>query len=500
MAFGSWPCGSSQGLLIDPGKIIVLLIPGNFQSSRAGTQFLSKHAALLDIALRVGDVMIVALAGLLCYALRFHSIEISRQYESELFRAVLLLLLVFPLAKIYRSWRGEHLLEEIGRVALAWTVVLTLLLLSNWALKQSAEYSRLWMAGWGASTIAVLAMHRWVARSLLGLIRRHGLDIRRVVVVGNTPAGHKIAAAALSYPSMGLRILGFVQTPYDQQQVDGMPLLGDFDHFIESLQDHVPDQIWIALPMRAEALIQRMLEATAQLPVTIRLVPDLFGYELINHHASTMGGVPVITLRGHRVDGHAGVVKAIEDRALAVLILLLLSPLLLLIALAVKLSSPGPVLYRQKRHGLGGSEIEVWKFRSMRLHAEHGGGVTQATRDDPRITPVGRFLRRTSLDELPQFFNVLQGRMSIVGPRPHALAHNREFSDKLRGYMQRHGVKPGITGLAQVEGFRGETDSLDKMASRVECDIHYINQWSPWLDIKIILRTPWALLKRTNAY
>ena len=213
-----------------------------------------------------------------------------------------------------------------------------------------------------------------------------------------------------------------------------------------------------------------------------------------------LAGVPVITLRGSRVEGHARIAKAVEDRLLSLLILLLLAPLMALIAVGVKLSSPGPVFYRQKRNGLGGKEIDVWKFRSMRVHAESNGKVTQATINDPRVTRFGRFLRASSLDELPQFINVLQGQMSIVGPRPHAVAHNHYFRERLDGYMQRHGVKPGLTGLAQISGFRGETDTIEKMAQRVECDIEYINCWSIWLDLRIILRTPLVLLKRTNAY
>jgi Undecaprenyl-phosphate glucose phosphotransferase len=229
-------------------------------------------------------------------------------------------------------------------------------------------------------------------------------------------------------------------------------------------------------------------------------VPDLFGYELISHQVTTVAGVSVITLRGSRVEGHARIAKAIEDRSLAILILFLLAPLMLLIAVGVKLSSPGPVFYRQKRNGLGGREIEVWKFRSMRVHSESAGKVTQATVNDPRVTRFGRFLRASSLDELPQFINVLQGQMSIVGPRPHAVSHNHYFSERLGGYMQRHGVKPGLTGLAQISGFRGETDTIEKMAQRVECDMKYIDQWSVWLDLNIILRTPLVLLRRTNAY
>ena len=478
-----------------------LLTPGDFRTRSSETMFFSKYAALLHILVRVGDVVVVVLTACLAHWARFGSPLLEGPHPAAVFRAVLLMLLAFPMFGLYRSWRGENITSEIGRIALAWTVVMTALLISEWAVKNSGEYSRLWLVSWFAAALALLGVHRWVGRRLLGSIRARGIDARKVVLVGATHAGRKIMAAARQSPWMGLDVIGYVQTPYDDQQVGtDVPRVGDLDSFIANLQHYAPDQIWVALPMRAEAEIKRLLDATSELPVTIRLVPDLFGYELLNHQATQLAGVPVITLRGTRVEGHARIAKAVEDRLLALLILLLLAPLMLLIAVGVKLSSPGPVFYRQKRNGLGGKEIDVWKFRSMHEHVESDGKVTQATVNDPRVTRFGRFLRASSLDELPQFINVLQGHMSIVGPRPHAVAHNHYFRDRLDGYMQRHGVKPGLTGLAQVSGFRGETDTIEKMVQRVECDIRYINHWSIWLDLRIILRTPLVLLKRVNAY
>jgi Undecaprenyl-phosphate glucose phosphotransferase len=326
------------------------------------------------------------------------------------------------------------------------------------------------------------------------------MDSRRVLLIGGTQAGQRILAAARSSAWMGLDVLGYVGTPYDQVEIVDSPILGDLSCLPKIVEEYAPDQIWIALPMRAEETIQKVLQLTLDTPATVRFVPDFFGYELINHHAVALAGVPVITLRSSRVEGHAGLIKAIEDRSIAFLLLVLLGPLMVLIGLGVKLSSSGPVLFKQKRHGLGGKEFNVLKFRSMHRHGEGQGEITQAKRNDTRVTPFGRFLRSTSLDELPQLINVLRGDMSIVGPRPHAVEHNQHFSERLRGYMQRHGMKPGMTGLAQINGFRGETDTLDKMARRVECDISYIKHWSLWLDISIILMTPYVLLKRTNAY
>ena len=241
--------------------------------------------------------------------------------------------------------------------------------------------------------------------------------------------------------------------------------------------------------MSAERDIARILDALAHSTADIKFVPDLLGLQLLNHSVEQVAGLPVINLRASPLDGDARLLKAIEDRVLATLILLLIAPLMAAIAIGVKLSSPGPVLFRQTRHGLDGKIIEVWKFRSMRVHQEAHGQVTQATKHDTRVTPFGRFLRRTSLDELPQFFNVLQGTMSIVGPRPHAVAHNHHYKSQVQLYMQRHRVKPGITGWAQVNGLRGETDTLDKMASARRGDLFYMQNWSLWMDLRIVAMT-----------
>lgn len=478
----------------------MLLTPGDLRTRNSGTASFSKYVALLDILVRIGDGVIVLLAAGLCFWLQFGSSIFDSIYPALVLRGLLLVLLVLPLCGVYRSWRGQGLANELGRMALAWTSAMLLLLVTEWALKNSAAYSRLWLANWYGMALALLGLHRFVGRRLLGFIRAHGMDHRKVVLVGATHAGRKIIDAARSNASMGLDVVGYVRTPYDQHVFKDVTLLGHLDDFVDQMHENVPDQIWVALPMRAEAEIKGLLDATEDLPTSIRLVPDLFGYELLSHRTGELAGVPVINLRGSHLEGHAHIVKALEDRGLALLILLLIAPLMLLLAIGVKLSSPGPVFYRQKRHGLGGKEIEVWKLRSMRVHAENDGKVTQAIANDPRVTRFGRFLRSSSLDELPQFINVLQGHMSIVGPRPHALAHNRYYNERLNGYMQRHGVKPGLTGLAQVRGFRGETDTLEKMAQRVECDISYIHHWSLWLDLKIIFLTPLVLTRRSNAY
>jgi putative colanic acid biosynthesis UDP-glucose lipid carrier transferase len=259
------------------------------------------------------------------------------------------------------------------------------------------------------------------------------------------------------------------------------------------------DYIYIALPMRAEKRIVELVNALSDTTASVYLVPNFFVFDLMQSKMSSLDGLPMISLHETPFYGIDGWVKRVEDIVVASLILLLVSLPMLVISLGVKLTSPGPVLFKQRRYGLNGAVVEVWKFRSM-SSTEDGMQVTQATKNDPRVTPFGSFLRRTSLDELPQFFNVLQGTMSVVGPRPHAIAHNEQYRGLIRGYMLRHKVRPGITGLAQIRGWRGETETLDKMAMRVRSDLEYVQNWSLWNDIKIILMTVFKGFVNKNAY
>jgi putative colanic acid biosysnthesis UDP-glucose lipid carrier transferase len=251
--------------------------------------------------------------------------------------------------------------------------------------------------------------------------------------------------------------------------------------------------------MRAESRIRWLLEQLGDTTANVYIVPDFFVFELLHSRWTQFGGLPTVSVFETPVYGVDGWIKRGFDLAMALTGLIAISPLMLVCALLVKLSSPGPVFFRQRRYGLDGKEILVWKFRSMHT-CDNGPVVVQAQRVDPRITPIGRILRRTSLDELPQLFNVIEGSMSLVGPRPHATAHNERYRKLIRGYMLRHKVKPGITGLAQVEGFRGETETLEKMQKRIDCDHRYIREWSVWLDLRILFRTIYVVFQQENAY
>ncbi|MCB1981468.1 MAG: undecaprenyl-phosphate glucose phosphotransferase [Rhodoferax sp.] len=325
------------------------------------------------------------------------------------------------------------------------------------------------------------------------VLRRHAARPeyrRRAIVVGAGAAGARVAQALRAHSGNGVDLAGYFDDRQDDrvhEQARGQ-VLGRLADAAGYVRAHGVHHVYITLPLGSQPRIVELMEALQDTTASIYYVPDVFGISIIQGRLQDIHGVPVVCLCDTPFTGSHLLMKRASDIVLASAILLLIWPLMLAIAIGVRLSSPGPVIFRQRRNGLDGDEIVVWKFRSMRTQ-DDGPVVQQATRGDPRITPFGAFLRRTSLDELPQFINVLQGRMSIVGPRPHAVAHNEEYRRLIKAYMVRHKVRPGITGWAQIHGHRGETDTLDKMQARVEYDLSYLRNWSLLMDLQIIART-----------
>ena len=459
-----------------------------------------KYAALLGWSLRFADLASIACAGVIAWWIRFGNVEVSLVYQRHIALAVFLALPVLSLSRMYRSWRGQRLFAELPAMAAVFALIFGLTVLYAVFFKLPINLSRLWWSMWLAGAIFGGASARIVARRLAKIVREMGIDVRTAVIVGGAHDVQRIVDTLELQRGAGIRVRGWFDVAGKGGMVKGATWLGSLDHLGSFVDEHHVNQVWVALPMSAEADIARILDLLAHSTADIKFVPDLLGLQLLNHSVEQVAGLPVINLRESPLSGDARLLKAMEDRVLGAVILVLISPLLAAIAVGVKLSSPGPVLFRQRRHGLDGKIIDVWKFRSMRVHQEAHGQVTQATKQDPRVTRFGRFLRSTSLDELPQFINVLQGTMSIVGPRPHAVAHNHQFKDQVQLYMQRHRVKPGITGWAQVNGLRGETDTLDKMARRVEHDLYYMKHWSLWLDLKIVALTVFRGFLGRNAY
>ena len=319
--------------------------------------------------------------------------------------------------------------------------------------------------------------------------------------MGAGPLGVKVARALVDGEDQGIDFVGYFDDRTDQRVHEGASRqrLGGLNDVAEYIRQHGIREVFITLPLGSQPRIVQLLEGMQGTTASIFFVPDVFGISIIQGRLQDINGVPVVGICETPFTGTNELVKRVSDVVLATLIIILISPLLLALAIGVKLSSPGPVLFKQRRNGLDGEEIVVYKFRSM-VSQDNGPVVRQATKNDPRVTRFGAFLRRTSLDELPQFFNVVQGHMSIVGPRPHAVAHNEEYRRIIKAYMVRHKVKPGITGWAQVHGHRGETDTLEKMQARVEYDLEYLRNWSIGLDLQIIVRTIRLVFFDRNAY
>jgi putative colanic acid biosynthesis UDP-glucose lipid carrier transferase len=430
--------------------------------------------------------------------------------EPDVYRYILVSILTtglfFVIAQsvdIYRARRGASILQESLQLCMVWMGVLLALLLIGYAAKSSEDYSRPVILTWMILVPFALVIWHGVIHYALGVLRKNGVNTRKVAIVGARELGAEFARTILDSKWMGLLPVGFYD---DRKQAGSRPLMtepikviGDLGLLVKHAREGKIDAIYITLPLRAEERIKKLLDQLSDTTVSVHLVPDFFVYNLMNAGLSNIGQFPIVSIHETPFNGVDGWIKRLEDIVLASLILLVISIPMLLIAAVVKLTSPGPALYKQNRYGLRGNRIEVWKFRTMTV-CENDGEVRQAKQADSRITAVGLFLRRTSLDELPQFINVLWGSMSIVGPRPHAVIHNEEYRKLISGYMLRHKVKPGITGLAQINGWRGETDTLDKMEKRIEYDLDYIKNWSLLLDFKIIFLTLLKGFSGKNVY
>ncbi len=400
---------------------------------------------------------------------------------------------------LYRISRSRTPDVELVSTTAAWVCSITALLGIGFLTRISESFSRSSIVAWFMIAGLGLMLARMLFRAALDTCHRRGFGVKRTAIAGLNDLGLRVAENAKLHPECGLNIVGFFddREPHRLATVpDGTSgYCGTINEMLVKAKAGEIDNVLVTLPMRAEGRIQSIMSELGDTTASVYIVPDFFVFELLHSRWSEVGGLPVVSVFESPLYGVDGVAKRGLDVLLAAIGLVFVSPVLLICGILVKLSGPGPIFFRQKRYGLDGREILVWKFRSMNT-CDNGPVVKQATKDDPRVTPIGRVLRRTSLDELPQLFNVLSGNMSLVGPRPHANAHNEHFRKLIRGYMLRHKVKPGITGLAQVEGSRGETDTVEKMQHRIDLDHRYIREWSLWLDLKIILRTFWVVVHK----
>ena len=423
--------------------------------------------------------------------------------RADLALVLLILALTFPAPSRLQQNRLQAYIEFI----LQWLQLLLVLVLCGWATRSLALYDS-WVVGiWAGLTPAVLMIHHEISRALIHWQVRHMSQLQRALVIGSGSLAIRTARALRRQRrALQMDFLGWVSEAYGRSQTMAKKIsprrIGQVQDIAQIVQNNHVQHVYIALEGACEIQVRTLLEDLQNTSAAVYIVPDVLHALVVQGQLQTLDGLPIVAVRTWPFTGVRAAVKRASDLLLSTLILLLIWPLLLVIAVAIKFETPGPALFRQNRMGLDGQSFEVWKFRTM-YHAVASfdpKGLQQASRNDRRITPLGAFLRRTSLDELPQFINVIQGRMSIVGPRPHALVHHEQYRPLVQAYMVRHTVRPGITGWAQVHGFRGETDTLDKMRRRIEHDLFYLQHWSLALDAQIILRTIGLIFKDAHAW
>ena len=391
--------------------------------------------------------------------------------------------------------------SHIGTILVGWAVVVGILLLVGYATKESATFSRRALFTWFLLNPFAILFAQWFAQEMLVRVLDLAKGKRNVVIAGVTPVSLRLADSIVEDKALGMNLVGYFEdrSPDRCKDIKHGNILGTLAELSAYVKTHAVDVIYITLPIKHLTRTQVLLDELQDTTASVYFVPDIFVFDLIQSRVDDIHGLPVLALLETPFYGYDGALKRILDLFVASAILLLISPVMLGIAAAVKLTSPGPVIFKQRRYGLAGEQIFVYKFRTMTV-TEDGDTIKQATKDDDRLTPIGGFLRRRSLDELPQFINVLQGRMSVVGPRPHAVAHNEMYRKIIKGYMIRHKVLPGITGWAQVNGCRGETKEVEEMKDRVELDLEYLRNWSIALDVKIILKTMGVLAHDPKAH
>jgi len=468
-------------------------------SSTGGT--LRRHEAWVSSLQRLADAAVVIAAQILARWLY------NEPWGEQTMTVTVLGLLAFGFAAevsgLYRPYRMETIVREIRDTLVAWLPV-PLTLLAFWFFtKTSTEYSRVAATIWFLLAPAMLCSLRAVVRIGLRILRAQGHNTRRVAILGCTKDAERLAAALDELPWLGLDLQGVYDDRSEKRRHAAKhskcKVLGTSNDLVERCRKGLIDVVYVALPLRAELRTAGILSELADTTVTVYMVADFLYYSLLRSHWSQVGGIPVVSVHNSPFEGVVGWVKRLEDLVIGSMIVLLTLIPMAFIAVAIKLSSAGPVFFRQWRYGLCGKKIRILKFRTMTV-CEDGPSIRQVSKNDSRVTAVGRFLRRTSLDEFPQFLQVLTGELSLVGPRPHAVAHNEQYRSLIHGYMLRHMVKPGITGWAQVNGWRGETAELDKMEQRVQHDLEYIRNWNLLLDLKIIFMTIFGSKNRRNAY
>ncbi|MDY7547894.1 undecaprenyl-phosphate glucose phosphotransferase [Glaciimonas sp. GNP009] len=462
-----------------------------------------KHPFELELIKRLADVVVLAAAAPLASYWRF---GVSLNATSPIHTIMLclccaLVLFGFPQSGMTVAWRGRLMPHMFVRLMTSWAMVLLVGLLVSFLIHRVGELSRLWLFYWYLTGIAFLSLYRVAIHGVLSIVRSRGFNTKRVMIVGYGHTGQEMHQRARQQNGYGYDVVAIYADDQDAINLQSTPitLIKTLDGINDYLQENKIHEIWITLPISASAQLLDIQYMLRNALVNVRWVPDMLGLQMINNKMVDFLGLATVDLNRPVSHGLRGHVKHFFDKIFSAIVLTILLPLFAAIAVGIKCSSSGPIFFKQARLGINGKKFMVYKFRSMTMHQEYDE-ISQATQNDARITPFGQLLRRTSLDELPQFINVLIGDMSVVGPRPHALQHNAKYEEILELYMARHRVRPGITGWAQIHGLRGETDTVDKMEKRVQFDMHYIQNWSLLMDLRIVIWTAFKGWTGENAY
>ncbi len=457
---------------------------------------------------RLAEFLLITICGVVVYGIYLYEPHgIQAAYVATIPGVAAVTVAIYQAFDIYHVGAFRTMVQQGFKIIGGWILVFLLAFATFFFLKMEGVFSRVFFAGWFASGLAVLLIERFVLASLVREMTSKGRLDRRTAIVGGGEAGELLIRHLSQQKDSDIRICGVFDDRTDTRSPDlvaGYPKLGTVDDLLSYARHTRLDLVIFSLPVTAEQRLLHMLRRLWVLPIDIRLAAHTQKLRFRPRNYSYIGNTPMFDMADKPIADWDIVLKWLFDKGMGLIMLVLLSPLMLLTALAVKLDSKGPVLFKQKRYGFNNEMIEVYKFRSMYTDMSDATASRLVTKDDPRVTRVGKFIRKTSIDELPQLLNVIfKGNLSLVGPRPHALnakAENRLYDDVVDGYFARHKVKPGITGWAQINGWRGETDTREKIEKRVEHDLHYIENWSIFFDLYIVIMTPFALTKTENAY
>jgi len=467
---------------------------------------LKEYARIFSLFLRLVDLVVILGASWFAFYLSnahefFEAQGITGLpviYQYVVILVVVLSVLVFPLFTVYGVWRGASVFAEIKQITVAWTSIALMLAGIAFVTQTGLEYSRSWMVAWYLLGGAGLVSSRIVLRTLLYWLRLSGFNKRYIIIIGTGGQAMRVAQRLQKSTWFGLEIVAFFGSKPDKlpEDLSGIEVIEEMSKISAYVSENTVDQVWIAMSHKDEGMVRDVISNLNESAVSIRYVPDIFEFQVMHHSLTEIAGMPVMNLSYTPIEGSNKYLKALEDYVMASIFIILLSPLMLIIAALISVTSNGPVLYRQQRMSWDGAPFEMLKFRTMPENIESDSGAVWAKKGESRASGFGQLLRSTSLDELPQLFNVLKGEMSLVGPRPERPVFVEKFKNEIPKYMEKHLVKAGMTGWAQVNGWRGNTD----LNSRIEHDLYYIDNWSVWLDIKIILMTLFKGFVNKNAY